>query len=58
MAKDQLTMNDKRDEEENKVLRDREGSDKGQNREDDDLVLISLIFLYFNFVFIHLEHSH
>lgn len=45
-------------EEENKVLRDREGSDKGQNREDDDLVLISLIFLYFNFVFIHLEHSH
>jgi len=36
-------------EEENKILRDREGSEKGQNGEDDDddMVLIILTFLSF-----------
>ena len=35
-------------EEENKLLREREGSDKGLIRDDDDLVLISLLFTYLN----------
>ena len=42
-------------EEENKMLRDREGTDKGQSREDDDMVLISLWFPYFKFVIILLR---
>lgn len=38
-------------EEENKLLREREGSDKGHNREDDDLVIICLLVTYVNFMF-------
>jgi hypothetical protein len=37
-------------EEENKLLREREGSDKGLNHNDDDLVLISFLFTYVKFV--------
>lgn len=37
-------------EEENKLLREREGSDKGLIRDDDDLVLISLLFTYVKFI--------
>jgi cell shape-determining protein MreC len=47
-------------EEENKLLREREGSDKGLNHNDDDLVLISFLFTYVKFVLRtqRKKHSH
>lgn len=45
-------------EEENKLLRDREGSEKGQNREDDDLVPITFLFTCLKLVFRILRSTH